>query len=77
MTDPLYPGDATAEIDDPQLLTYDVQLPWLFTNASRCRSCRAPVGWAEHEHTGRKAPFNPDGTSHFSTCPDSDHWRRR
>lgn len=76
MTDHVYPSDVADSID-PASLTYDIKLPWVFDNASRCRSCHAPVAWARHEHTLKKAPFNPDGTSHFATCPQSAEWRKR
>ena len=64
-----------------------------------CRSCGAPVEWAEMVKSGKKNPFNPPivavatkhdsdmrlievidssvTTSHFSTCPDRDKWRRK
>lgn len=41
--------------------------------AGACRSCGAPVVWGELGH--RPHPFNPDGTSHFATCPQADAWR--
>lgn len=36
-----------------------------------CRSCRAPIYWFEHPRTRSRMPLNPDGTSHFSTCPNA------
>jgi hypothetical protein len=33
--------------------------------------------WVITLKTGRRAPINPDGESHFSTCPDADRWRKR
>ena len=41
-----------------------------------CRSCRAPIAWLRAAASGRLAPLNQDGTSHFSTCPQSDQWRK-
>lgn len=38
-----------------------------------CRSCGAPIVWGELG--ARPHPFNPDGASHFSTCPQADAWR--
>jgi hypothetical protein len=39
------------------------------TCGSRIREgCGAEILWAENPK-GRKAPLNPDGTSHFETCP--------
>lgn len=40
-----------------------------------CRSCGAPVRWGETK-AGKRNPFNPDGTSHFGTCPDAKRWSR-
>lgn len=45
--------------------------------ASTCRSCQAPIRWAIHGTTSRRMPVNPDGTSHFATCPQADDWRKR
>ncbi len=42
---------------------------------STCRSCFVRIVWCETLH-GKRAPLNPDGTHHFSTCPDRDVWRR-
>ena len=75
MTEPVYPADVVESID-PASLTYDVQPPWFVQGTGRCRSCGATIAWAQHEHTLRRAPFNPDGTSHLDTCPDRDAWRR-
>ncbi len=41
----------------------------------KCRSCGASIAWMVHDRTGRRQPFNPDGTSHFSNCPHSQAWR--
>jgi len=40
-----------------------------------CRSCAAIVFWIETSR-GRKMPLDPDGTSHFATCPDAAHHRK-
>ena len=42
---------------------------------SACRSCESPIVWCKTP-AGKRAPVNPDGTSHFSTCPQADRWRR-
>lgn len=41
----------------------------------KCRSCGAEIVWDKHPKTGKPHPFNPDGTSHFATCPDAKRWR--
>jgi hypothetical protein len=45
-------------------------------NAAACRSCGEPVMWCLTP-SGKRAPINPDGTSHFSTCPQATAWRKR
>lgn len=42
----------------------------------QCRSCGKRVLWTV-TRAGKRAPLNPDGTSHFSDCPDATSWRRR
>jgi len=42
---------------------------------SSCRSCGAEITWGETPG-GKRAPSNPDGTSHFRTCPDAKQWSR-
>src|SRR5438094_7831760 len=41
-----------------------------------CRSCGAPIVWVISPKSGKKMPVNPDGRSHFSTCPQAQEWRR-
>lgn len=35
---------------------------------SRCRGCKAIIYWVRTTNDKNK-PINPDGTSHFATCP--------
>ena len=57
-----------------------------YRHGQRCRSCKAPIVWYSPPHaadhsTGESPrrhpaphPCNPDGTSHFATCPSAtDH----
>lgn len=41
-----------------------------------CRSCGAPVFWRITAR-GKATPHNPDGISHFATCPQASTWRKR
>jgi len=45
-------------------------------DAGACRSCSAPIVWIITAK-GKRAPMNPDGTSHWSSCPDAAAWRDR
>lgn len=42
---------------------------------SKCKSCRAPIRWGRK--FGKAHPFNPDGSSHFDTCPHAQRFRGR
>ncbi len=42
----------------------------------KCRSCDASVFWIRHRG-GKLGIYNPDGTSHFSSCPQADKYRNR
>lgn len=33
-----------------------------------CRDCGAAITWGDLP-SGKRAPFNPDGSIHFGTCP--------
>lgn len=44
---------------------------------TKCRSCGEPIIWKPYPTTGKLHPFNPDGTSHFGTCPQAKSWRRK
>jgi hypothetical protein len=44
---------------------------------TKCRSCGEPIIWKPYPTTGKMHPFNLDGTSHFSTCPQAKNWRRK
>lgn len=54
--------------------------PWAITPAARITtrecSCGARVAWLKTRKTGSLAPVNPDGISHFGTCPDAPSWRK-
>jgi hypothetical protein len=39
-----------------------------------CRGCRAEIVWLR-QRNNRMHPYNPDGTSHFATCPKADEFR--
>lgn len=41
-----------------------------------CRSCGARIAWLRTT-SGRLAPVNADGISHFATCPQAEDWRKR
>jgi hypothetical protein len=44
-------------------------------HTGHCRSCDAMIVWCITPNK-KKAPVNPDGTSHFSNCPEASRWRR-
>lgn len=43
--------------------------------ARACRSCDATIHWIVTP-AGRRMPVNPDGTSHFATCPNAEQHRK-
>ena len=51
---------------------------------THCRSCQAPVLFAQNDKTGKSSPFDPvpnihepvDSVSHFATCPQAAKWRK-
>lgn len=48
---------------------------WEPSSFGTCRSCKAAVLWCVTP-AGKRSPVNADGTSHFSTCPQADNWRK-
>lgn len=45
---------------------------------SQCKSCSAVIYWVKPDGYRTTAhPVNPDGYSHFSTCPNADEWRKQ
>lgn len=46
------------------------------SDQEKCRSCGALVTWALQK-SGKYMPIDPDGTSHFATCPQANQWRKR
>lgn len=43
---------------------------------THCKSCNAKIFWIKTE-SGRNMPVNVDTlTSHFSTCPQAEKWRK-
>lgn len=45
-------------------------------HSARCRSCRFLIVWTVTP-SGARMPINPEGVSHFATCPQSAAWRKR
>jgi len=43
---------------------------------ARCRSCQASILWVVTVKAGKRAPIDPDGISHFATCPEAERWRK-
>ena len=57
-----------------------------FGGHGECRSCGAMIVWwvtpvNVHEDGtksgGKRAPVDPDGTSHVAPCPQANDWRKR
>jgi hypothetical protein len=44
-------------------------------NVGACKACGQSMLWTT-TRAGNRAPLNPDGTSHFATCPYSDRFRK-
>ena len=47
------------------------------SNVSRCRSCNAEILWVTSSKSGKKAPLDRDGASHFGSCPSAESWRKK
>lgn len=45
----------------------------------RCRGCAAKIYWvvSKRSKTGRPSPYDPDGISHFATCPQAAAFRTK
>lgn len=41
-----------------------------------CRSCGAAIVWTITK-AGKRSPVDPDGTTHFATCPQGKEWSRK
>lgn len=42
---------------------------------ARCRGCGQEIFWLTHRN-GKKAPYDPDGANHFSSCKRADDFRQ-
>jgi hypothetical protein len=40
-----------------------------------CRGCGARIYWLVMD-SGARMPVDPDGTSHFATCPQANRFRK-
>ena len=45
------------------------------TSLGKCRGCGAGVYWIKTK-AGKAMPVDPDGTSHFATCPKAANFRK-
>lgn len=63
------------QLAEANTTTWAVPLGWRADNVGTCRSCHAVVLWCFTPNE-KKAPIDPDGKSHFATCPEADQWRK-
>lgn len=56
--------------------SYTIPEGYRHTNIGRCRSCSDPVAWCLTRRD-KRMPLNPDGVSHFATCPAANSWRKK
>lgn len=45
-------------------------------NPGQCRGCGAIIFWA-HTKLNKPTPLNPDGTTHWATCPKERMFRKQ
>jgi len=69
------PGSFCRCFNDPATEGDVIPDGYLFTNAGVCRSCSAPINWTITKDD-KRAPLDPDGTSHFATCPSAATHRK-
>lgn len=62
-------------VEDERFAGWHRPVAWEITAVSRCRGCGQLIAWARTA-SGRSAPLDRDGTSHFATCPDAARFRR-
>ena len=43
---------------------------------TECKSCHARIVWGLTKN-GKRAPFDLNGMSHFTTCPDARKWTKK
>ena len=43
---------------------------------SSCRGCGSTIFWIKTA-AGKMMPVDPDGTSHFATCPEALRFRKK
>jgi hypothetical protein len=48
---------------------------YAFVNLGTCRGCDARIAWYM-TRSGKRAPLDRDGASHFATCPNAERFRR-
>lgn len=49
---------------------------YTYRDTAPCRGCRATIHWWETPN-GKLGPYDPDGTSHFASCPKQAEFRRQ
>jgi hypothetical protein len=60
-----------------------VRTPWVIpegTPPSKCRGCAAEIYFVAYtrktDNKPGRMPLNPDGTPHFSNCPNAEEFRK-
>lgn len=66
--------DHSGQLQPFTLPTWAVSQPG--ERPSKCRSCGARILWVIATKSGKPAPIDRDGVSHFATCPQASSWRK-
>jgi hypothetical protein len=65
-----------AESDRNALAKKLDRLMTVIGNPGACRSCGARILWIFSKDR-KLMPYDPDGVTHFATCPDAKEWSKR
>jgi len=63
-------------LEDPVFLGWARPDGWTIIALAVCRGCSRGISWARTP-SGRTAPLDRDGGSHFATCEDAERFRKR
>ncbi len=66
----------TVTVDVPRLGEPDSAFPQRGAeHGKRCRGCKAQICWTVNAASGKRQPFDLDGTPHHATCPKREQFK--
>jgi hypothetical protein len=60
----------------PQSLDALTAAGYVYSGSAHCRKCNGRILWYKTPVNAKLMPMNPDGTTHWATCPNAKDFKK-